>query len=160
LAGQTRRGAGRDHGAPDKSRTYNVRLIRRDYSYEVGELIALFGIHANTVSRWHADGLRPIDNHRPLLFHGSDLIDFLSRRQSARKRPCQPGEFFCCRCRGPRPAWENAIDIEIRDERRVVLKAVCEACGGAVNKIGTVRKISEYRTQFDVQTTMDLRLKG
>ncbi|MGH6926058.1 MAG: hypothetical protein ACRED5_20215 [Propylenella sp.] len=143
-----------------KKRTYNTRLIRRDYSYEVRELVELFGLHPNTVRLWLRQGLRSIDAHRPTLIHGSDLIDFLGGRQTRRRRPCQLNEFFCCGCRRPTPPWENLVDIEIRDDRRLVLKAVCSECGSALNRIGSVRKIEEYRGAFEIQATTDRRLSG
>ncbi len=143
-----------------QSRTYNTRLIKRDYSYAASEIVALLKIHENTVGNWHADGLPPIDDRRPLLFHGSDLIEFLSRRQERRRHVCGPGEFFCCKCRAPRPPWERAVDVEIRDARRLILKAVCSVCGTAMNRIGAVRQLDEFRTRFDFQTVTDLRLKG
>lgn len=64
-----------------KSRTYNLRLIRRDYSYMIQEIAELFSLHPNAVRRWVKNGLRTIDSHRPQLIHGTDLIEYLDRRQ-------------------------------------------------------------------------------
>ncbi len=51
-----------------KRRTYNIRRIRRDYSYDVAELTELFDIHHNTIGHWRSGGLRAIDDRRPPLF--------------------------------------------------------------------------------------------
>jgi hypothetical protein len=143
---------------PKKKRTYNTRLIRRHYAYEIGEAAELFGVHINSVRLWLSQGLRSIDGKRPTLIHGTDLADFHNKRQACRKRACQPSEFYCCRCRAPTLPWERLVDIEIRDERRLILKGVCSKCGGALNRIGTVRKLEHYRALFEVQAITDRRL--
>lgn len=142
------------------NRTFNTRLIRRDHSFDTREIVDLLKVHENTVANWRQQGLKVIDDKRPVYVHGSDLIEFLARRQAKRRRPCGADEFFCCKCRAPRKPWERAVDVEIRDERRLVLKAVCEDCGTAVNKIGSVKKLASFRALFDFQTVTDLRLKG
>ena len=142
-----------------RKRTFNTRLIRQSYSYEINEVADLFGIHPNSVGIWLREGLVSIDGHRPTMIHGSDLADFVNRRQAARKRSCRPTEFYCCRCRLPKARWENLVDVEIQDERRLILKAVCSECGGALNRIGTVKKLEEYRTLFEIQATTDRRLR-
>jgi hypothetical protein len=143
-----------------KKRTYNIRLIRRDYSYEIGEIVELFRLHPNSVRMWLKQGLPTIDGRRPTLIHGSELISFLGCRQTDRRKSCQPGEFFCCRCREPRAPWESVVDIEIRDERRLLLKGICEACEAPINRLGLVEKIDEYRSRFNIQTMVDRRLAG
>lgn len=144
--------------APKKKRTYNTRRIRKNYAYEVDEVAELFGLHTNSVRLWLLQGLKSTDGKRPTLVHGTDLADFLNGRQARRKRPCKPTEFYCCRCRRPRTPWENVVDVEIQDERRLLLKAVCSKCGGALNRIGSVRKLAEYKTLFEIQATTDRRL--
>lgn len=151
-----RRGADAVRG----SRTYNTQRIRRDYSFDTREIVDLLNVHENTVANWRQEGLKVIDDKRPVYVHGSDLIEFLTNRQTKRRHPCGPDEFFCCKCRTPQRAWERAVDVEIRDERRLVLKAVCEACGTAMNKIGSVKKLASFEALFDFQTVTDLRLKG
>lgn len=139
-------------------RTFNTRLIRKNYSYDISEITQLFGLHPNSVTTWLGEGLTSIDGHRPTLIHGSDLADFLNNRQAIRKRTCQPNEIYCCRCRVPKIPWENLVDIEIMDDRRLVLKAVCPECGTGLNRIGSVKKLAEYRVRFEIQATTDRRL--
>ena len=141
-----------------KKRTYNVRLIRRNFSYSIDEVAELFDLHTNSVRLWLKDGLTPIDSVRPILIHGSDLIAFIRKRQTARKHPCAPDEFFCFRCRQPRHAWENLVDLEIRPGSKVLLKAVCAVCDGGLNKAGLQAKLEDYRLLFDLQTVTDGRL--
>src|SRR5262245_34376578 len=63
-------------------RTYNTRLIKRDYAYFISELADLFRLHPNAIRRWIKAGLRTVDDRRPVLVHGGDLIDFLDARQT------------------------------------------------------------------------------
>ena len=51
------------------------RLIKRDYGYFISEIADLFHLHPNAVRRWIKAGLRTVDNQRPVLVHGGDLID-------------------------------------------------------------------------------------
>jgi hypothetical protein len=141
-----------------KKRTYNPRLVKRDFSYTIEEIAELFGLHENSVRLWLKEGLPTIDAGRPTLIHGSDLIAFIRKRQTTRKHPCAPDEFYCCRCRKPRRAWESLVDLEIRPGSKVLLKAVCEVCGGGLNKAGAQAKLAEYRRVFDVQTAQRERL--
>jgi len=142
-----------------KKRTYNTRLIKQ-ISYRVEEIAVLYDIHTNSVRRWLEIGLRAIDEGRPALIHGSDLMNFLKDRQSKSKHKCQPYEFWCCRCRVPVSAWENLVDIEIRTELLVNLKAVCAVCGAGLNKAGSRKKLPEYQARFDIQTVSEARLCG
>ncbi|PLX37828.1 MAG: DNA-binding protein [Hyphomicrobiales bacterium] len=135
-----------------KRRTYNPRLVRRDCTYSIEQLANLFSVHANTIHLWRRDGLRAIDGLRPILFHGSDIQAFLNNRQGRRKVKCAPTEFYCCRCRRPRVPWERLVDIEIRNSKQLLLKAVCPVCGAGMNKAGSTAKIGEYRKIFDIQT--------
>ena len=39
-----------------RKRTYNVRLVRRDYSYDIREISELFSLHPQAVRRWQQTG--------------------------------------------------------------------------------------------------------
>ncbi len=137
---------------PRKSRTYNTRLIKRNYSYYIDEICDLFGVHPNTVRSWIKDGLMPNDDSRPALVHGSTLKAFLTERQSVRKRACRPCQIYCCGCRTPRRVWDNLVDIEILTNGRLMLKAICARCERPINQFGSRSKQAEYEEHFDIQT--------
>ena len=75
---------------PARRRRYRINLIKGTYLYEPSEIAKLFHIHRNTVRHWLKEGLKPIDDRRPVLVHGSDLKAFLARRQEARRRNAPP----------------------------------------------------------------------
>jgi hypothetical protein len=143
-----------------KRRTYNTRRIKRDYAYFIAEIAELFGLHRNAVRHWLKSGLPAIDGHRPILIHGGDLVDFLVARQARRKQKCAPDQFYCCRCRCPRRALDNRVEMRIRNEQKLNLSAVCNECGAGMNRAGSVKKMEEYRKAFIVQTLTEARISG
>jgi len=142
-----------------KKRTYNLRRIRIGQSYTVQEIAELFGIHKNALSRWIKDGLRPTDQRKPYLIHGSVLAEYLRKKQSGRKQKCTPEEFYCCKCRVPRRAWENVADIKIQNEAKLFITGICAICETFVNRMGATGKLAEYQKTFTIQTIHDERIR-
>jgi hypothetical protein len=139
-------------------RSYNTRLIKRDCGYFVSEISDLFRLHPNAVRRWIKSGLRTVDDRRPVLVHGGDLIDFLDTRQAQRKQKCATDEFYCCRCRRPRRPLFNRVEIKIRHETKINLSGVCASCSARMNRVGSVARIEEYTRAFIVQTPREGRI--
>ncbi len=143
---------------PAKKRTYNTRVIKRDYSYDIKEISELLDVHIRTVRQWIKSGLRLIDKTRPFLMHGSDIIAFLKEKQIKRKRPCEFHEIFCFKCQIPRPVWEGLIDIKITGPNRLQLMGICNTCSTKVFKAGSVKKIPNYVQTFNVQKMEGLHI--
>ena len=143
-----------------KRRTYNTRLIRRDFCYRVDEVAELYGLHRQAVRRWLRDELRRIDDQRPVLIHGGDLIAFLDARQSKRKQACASGEIYCCRCKSPQRPRQNLVSVIFQNDTHLMLLAKCDTCGTRMNQFGSVRKLDQYRSTFIIQTTQGARIKG
>lgn len=133
-----------------KRRTYNTRLIKRTYSYRYYEISDLFGVHTNVIARWVKDGLQRIDDQKPYMIYGGDLADYLDTKQKKRKKPCRADEIFCCKCQAPRPVWERAIDIKIRNEKTLYLSGLCAICNSALKQIGSMAKLPAYQKNFNV----------
>lgn len=136
-----------------KKRTYNTRLIKNNYSYDIVEICELFNIHKSSVRNWIKLGLGIIDEKRPLLIHGSDLIKFINERQSGRKFKCQPNEFYCLKCRVPRRSINNKISIKITSIKLLQLLGTCSTCKCRMFRSGSAAKIEIYQTLFEVQKT-------
>jgi hypothetical protein len=143
-----------------RKRTYNTRLIKRDYPYFISEIAELFHLHRNAVWRWMKTGLSAVDHRRPVLVHGKDLIEFLNARQIGRKRKCAIDEFYCCRCRRPRHALLNHVYVQLQTETRLNLSGICENCGTRMNRAGSVAKIEIYRRTFIIQAAAEGRISG
>ena len=135
-----------------KRRTYNIRLIRKGHAYYVQEVADLFGIQKNAVLNWVKQGLKTIDKNRPMMIHGSDLTEFLDNRQKSRKRACKPDEFYCCKCRQPKKAWERLVDLMALKKEGWLVKAICAECSTNMRRIFPARKLPELQTLFTIQT--------
>ena len=143
-----------------KKRTYNTRLIKRDYSYFVWEIADLLDLHPNAVRRWIKVGLVLVDDRRPALIYGGDLIEFLDTRQGRRKQKCAANELFCFRCRRPRHPRFGRVELEIRSETRLDLSGVCDTCGTLMHRAGSVARLEEYRKAFTLRTLGEGRITG
>jgi hypothetical protein len=115
------------------ARRASPNAIKLHYSYSVGELAALLGVHKNTIRNWQRTGLPALDG-RPVLIHGAAARAFLVERNRGRKQPCPPGAIYCFRCKEPRPPALNMVEL-VNVKRGVGnLRALCGICGGLMHR--------------------------
>jgi len=62
----------------------NPRRVKLHRNYTVGEAAMLFRVHKNTVRSWLNDGLKTIDDRRPILILGRQLASFVQAALRAR----------------------------------------------------------------------------
>ena len=110
------------------TRRINPNRIKQHRNYTAGELAGLLDVHKNTVRQWQRDGLKPIDNYRPILFTGDIARAFLVARNAGRKRPCPPGTIYCFRCREGRPPAGAMADYVPVNGVSGNLRAICATC--------------------------------
>jgi hypothetical protein len=107
----------------------NPMLAKLHRSYTVEEVARLYGVHRNTVRSWCKAGLPMIDDRRPTMIQGRALRAFHQNRRDKAKRPCGPGNLYCCKCRTPRaPAPGSAVFVS-RRAGAGTLRAICAECG-------------------------------
>lgn len=128
----------------------DVRLVKRDCTYTVEEVSELLGVHANTVRNWMANGLKQLDQRRPILIHGSDLGAFLRSSTRRRKAKCAHNELYCFRCRQPRRPVSSQVQIERQTSRILRLAGTCEHCGSRMFKAISPRDQSIYEEIFSL----------
>lgn len=116
------------------NRRTNPYAVKTHYSYTVGELAALLGVHKNTIRHWQSDGLAALGEGRPILFHGGAIRAYLIKRRAKAKRPCRPGTIYCFRCRDPRPPALGIVDFVIGSGGAGNLRALCGECGGVMHR--------------------------
>jgi len=115
-------------GKPKRKRHPNPRLAKIHRNYTVEEVAALFGVHRNSVREWVKRGLPVSDDKRPMLILGRALVEFLQARRVKNKRPCQPGEIYCMRCRVPRhPAGDMAEYLPLTGTAGNLV-GICPSC--------------------------------
>jgi len=60
---------------------HNPNLAKINRNYTVSEVATLYGISKATVRRWIRLGLPVIDDMRPILILGCDLLDYIHRQR-------------------------------------------------------------------------------
>lgn len=135
-----------------RRRMPNPRRVKIHRSYSVEEAAKLLRVHKNTVREWIRRGLPTVDQRRPVLILGWELAAFLDQRRRVNKRPCQPGQIYCVRCRCPQsPAGSMADYLPLTTSGGNLL-GLCPVCDALM-----YRRVSYARLR-DVQSNLDVRL--
>jgi hypothetical protein len=95
-----------------KSRRPNYRLVKIHRTYSVEEAATVLSVHKNTVREWIKQGLQTCDVKRPTLILGQHLVEFLRQRRERNRRPCQPGQMYCVRCRAPKSPAGGMVEYQ------------------------------------------------
>ncbi len=129
---------------------FNTKIIKAKQTYSTEEIADFFKIHINTVHAWYKAGLPKIDDHKPFLVFGKDLIEFLNAKKSSKKCPCAANELFCCKCQKPSTPKANQVCIKVTPAR-TNLVGYCATCGTQINKAISPQKIELFKNIFIVQ---------
>jgi hypothetical protein len=126
-----------------RRRRPNHRLVKGNRNYVVDELATLLGVHRHTVRQWVKRGLPTIDERRPMLMLGRDVIAFLAERRSKNKRPCRPGEMYCMRCRCPRRPARDLVDYHSQTALLGNLSGICPVCESLIHRRVSLAKLDQ-----------------
>jgi hypothetical protein len=116
----------------------------------VEETANLFGIHKNTVRNWVKDGLATIDEKRPMLIFGYDLVAFIKQRRTKNKQSCKPGELYCVRCRLPKFPAGDLAEYSPVTEKFGNLIGICPDCDSIMNRRVSLARIEEVCGNLDI----------
>ncbi|MFZ1084390.1 MAG: helix-turn-helix domain-containing protein [Terracidiphilus sp.] len=133
-----------------RKRRPNYRLVKIHRSYTVEEVARLLGTHKNTVRAWVKAGLPICDRKRPILILGCELAEYLNARRTKNKRPCQPGEIYCVRCRAPKQPAGDMTEYEPITEKFGSLMGICPDCGGMIFRRASMAKLALIRGKMDI----------
>ena len=73
-----------------KKRLHNPNLAKIHRNYTVEEVADLYDVFKGTVRAWIIAGLPVINDKRPMLILGSDLVAFHQSRRMKNKQQCKP----------------------------------------------------------------------
>lgn len=147
------------HAGPGqrKKRHPNYRLVKKHRNYKVKEISRLLDVHKNTVHQWIKGGLSTVDDKRPAVILGCQLIAFLKARRLRNKRHCQPGEMYCLPCRGPKSPAGGMVDYLLINEKIGNLAAICPDCGSIMHRTVSIAKLGQTRGKMDITFPLALR---
>jgi hypothetical protein len=128
----------------------NPRRVKIHRPYTVEELALALGLHKNTVGRWTACGLQPIDDQRPMMVRGVDVVEFLQKRRAGRKRPCGPGQMYCFKCRVPQAPAGSMADLEFIGSTAGQLVGICPTCGTMMYRRVNPARLAQVRGNLDI----------
>ena len=137
-------------GKPLRKRHLNTRLAKIHRNYTVEEVAALFGVHKNTVREWVKRGLPVSDDKRPMLILGRALFEFLQTRRVKNKRPCQPDEIYCLRCRIPQHPAGDMAEYQPVTTTTGNLIGICPTCETMMYRRVSLAKLDLFRAQLDI----------
>ncbi len=140
-----------------RKRHFNHRLVKIHRSYTVEEVAGLLGKHKNTVRNWVKNGLATIDDKRPMLILGSDLLEFIKKRRAKNKQSCKPGEIYCVRCRAPKFPEGDMVEYSPVTEKIGTLIAICPDCDSIMNRHVSLIRIWEVCGNMDISFPKELR---
>lgn len=135
------------------ARRIDPRRAKLHRSYDLKELAERLGVHRQTVREWLNNGLPKVDDTRPFLIAGSDFQAWWAQRSKAKKRPLQPGEFYCLSCRMPKRPAMGMVDYAPTNTSTANLKALCETCEKMMHRRCRLDAIATNMPDLDVSRT-------
>lgn len=132
----------------------NPRLAKLHRSFTVYELADLLGVHKHTVRGWIKRGMPVINEAKPTLILGHEFQTWWKRQRKAAKRPCQPGQMYCFKCREPKAPALDMVEYVASSDTTGNLKAICETCGTMMHRSTRLADIASRMPGLGIQITL------
>ena len=140
-----------------RKRLHNPNLAKIHRNYTVEEVTSLYGVFKGTVRAWIKAGLPVLNDKRPMLILGSDLVAFHQARRKINKQKCKPDELYCVRCRAPRKPAGDMADYQIITEKIGNLIAICPDCESIMNKRVSLLKLEQLTGKMTITLPLALQ---
>ena len=116
-------------------RHFPTKRILKGRSYTAQGVADIYGIDESAVHRWaREEGLIPIDDKTPAMYHYETLKQFLGYKNQSRKMETgNAGDLPCLGCFMKRRAYESKITINKLNDSFWRAKGICSCCGSIMN---------------------------
>lgn len=129
------------------------RRAKKHRCFSVNELADVLGVHKHTLRGWLKKGLPAIDGAKPTLIHGGAFQEWWAMQRKAAKRPCQPGQMYCFKCKATKAPALGMVEFAATNATTGNLKAFCETCETVMHRRARLTDISAKMPGMDVQIT-------
>lgn len=126
-----------------------LNRIKSLHSYTINEAAEVSGVSPRTIRNWAANGLRLMQDDRPALVRGDDLIAFIKGQRKQRKQSLPLDRFYCLGCRAPRTGAGGFAEC-VEHGSRFTLIAICETCETIMRKPVARADLSKLRGMLDI----------
>jgi len=130
----------------------NPRYISLTREYSFKEIAEIYGLHIRTVQNWQKQGLKVLaGTSSPILFLGSDLLEFFKERDKKCKKPVMDGEFYCTRCNKSRASVLREVKyiptqkLTGKGKKQFRIIGICEVCSCPLNRIANEDQIENFK---------------
>ncbi|MTI08702.1 hypothetical protein [Curvivirga aplysinae] len=125
-------------------RLYPHNRVRYWWSYDLEGICDLFSdtkLHQQTIRKWIKEGLKVIDNKKPTLIYGYDLIAYLKKQNDKGKTKTAFDQFYCMSCKDARMPFQKKVSV-IHKASHLQASAICQCCKTRMNK---TYKLDDYQ---------------
>jgi len=112
---------------------YKLNKISYMACYTMDEAGTLIDRSARTIRAFIADGMPTIDNGKPTLIRGYDLINYLRTKNQVTKNPLKFNEMYCLRCREPIVPQNNSVTMH-ETGTSLKISGICPLCSKVANR--------------------------
>ncbi len=136
-------------------RLYSHKRIKYWFAYDVDDICAVFELHPQTLRQWVKDGLKTIDNGKPALIYGNDLIEFLKAQNSKSKCKTEFNEMFCFKCQDARSIFQSKITVEHK-AKSLFVSGHCRESKTVMNKAYKMDDLPKLKQIFQLVEVLEL----
>ena len=117
----------------------NHRHIESKRCYTVSDIAKIFNIDNPTVLKWINKDLKTIDNQKPYMLFGSDIITWIKKHQPTKKTKTNPNKCYCTRCRNKTLFNYQTAWLKTAKNGNQFIQSRCEKCDTLLNQLGASR---------------------
>lgn len=130
------------------------RSVKRHRSYTVDEAARTTGVAKGTVRRWIKTGLPVLNEQRPALIIGRELIEYLEARKP-KKRELAIQQSYCFSCRAPREPAFGEVEIQPAPNGGGMMISLCGTCSTVMHKRIPAGSLSALKAKATVTIRQD-----